>query len=70
MGRSPWRYVALLAVFVIGVLAGVYGFAMLVLLRDLDVALAQAAGGLALVAWVIFHPARVPEHAQLGHSRR
>lgn len=58
------KHLGLLAVLGAGMLAAVYGVAMLVLLRDPDVNSVQAAGGFALVAWVIFHPARVPEDAR------
>ncbi len=46
-------------VFLSGLLAGVSGVALLVLDLDEPFAGPAAAGGLALVAWVIFHPQRV-----------
>ena len=59
--RSPAKYLGLLAVFATGVVAAVYGFARLALLHDIDGASVVAILGLALVAWVIFHPARLPD---------
>ena len=59
------KHLALLAVFGAGLVAAVFGFVRLVLVQDLDVASVQAAGGLSLVAWVIFHPARVPEDVRV-----
>jgi hypothetical protein len=58
MGASPEKHVGLWMVFMLGVLAGVYGFVLVLLERNVEPAVALAAGGLALVAWVIFHPAR------------
>jgi hypothetical protein len=51
------KHVGLWLVFSLGVLAGVYGV-VLVLLGTVEPSLALAAGGLSLVAWTIFHPAR------------
>jgi ABC-type uncharacterized transport system permease subunit len=45
-------------VFLSGLLAGVAGVALLVLDMDEPFAAPSTAGGLALVAWVIFHPLR------------
>lgn len=45
-------------VFLSGLLAGVSGVALLVLDVDEPFAGPATAGGLALVAWVIFHPRR------------
>ena len=45
-------------VFVSGLLAGVSGVALLVLGLDEPFAASATAGGLALVAWVVFHPRR------------
>lgn len=61
--RSPAKYLGLLAVFATGVVAAVFGFARLALLHDIDGAAPAAVLGLALVAWVIFHPARVSEES-------
>jgi hypothetical protein len=58
MGAAPEKHLGLWLVFVSGVLAGVYGIVLILLERHVDEAVAVAAGGLALVAWVIFHPAR------------
>lgn len=52
------KHLGMLLVFAAGLVAAVYGVSMLVLVRDFDVALAQAVGGLVLVVWVILHPAR------------
>lgn len=64
MAGASLKHLGMLLVFAVGFAAAVYGVAMLVLLRDLDSASVQAAGGLALVGWVIFHPARAPEGAR------
>jgi hypothetical protein len=50
-------------VLLAGIAAGVWGFSLLVLGRNESEALAAAACGLALVAWVIFHPARRGQRA-------
>jgi hypothetical protein len=55
---APQKYLGLWLVFSFGVLAGVYGVVLVLLERDVEPAVALAAGGLGLVAWVIFHPAR------------
>ena len=47
-----------MAVLVAGIAAATWGIALLVLDRNDAVAIVAAACGLALVAWVIFHPAR------------
>lgn len=65
MAGASLKHLGMLVVFAAGFAAAVYGVAMLVLLRDPDTASAQAAGGLALVAWVIFHPAREAEGASV-----
>jgi hypothetical protein len=65
MGSAPEKHVAILLVFLAGLCGAVYGFFQLVLSHDYDFAAPQAAGGLALIAWVLFHPARVPESASL-----
>ena len=52
-------YVGLGVVFVSGVVAAVAGVALLLLEQHLGVGAAEAAGGFTLLAWVIFHPARV-----------
>lgn len=57
------KHVALWLVFLAGLGTAVYGVYLLLGLRHLEAASLQAAGGLALIAWVIFHPARVPEDA-------
>jgi len=57
----PWiaaQLAAVWLVFLSGVLAGVSGVALLVLDVDEPFAAPATAGGLALVAWVIFHPRR------------
>ena len=58
MGPAPEKHIALWTVFFAGVLAAVYGFYLLLGLHHLALASAQAAGGLSLIAWVMFHPAR------------
>ena len=58
------KYVALWLVFFSGVLAGVYGLVMILLERHVGQAAAETAGGLCLIAWVIFHPARASEGAR------
>ena len=55
------KHLGLLAVFATGLVAAVFGFARLALLQDYDASSVDAVLGLALVAWVIFHPARQPE---------
>jgi hypothetical protein len=57
------KHVALWLVFLAGLGAAIYGVYLLLGLRHVELAAAQVGGGLALVAWVIFHPARVPEDA-------
>lgn len=57
------KHVGLWLVFGAGVLAGVYGIVMFLLARPEAPAAVETAGGLVLVAWVIFHPARAPERA-------
>jgi hypothetical protein len=52
------KHVGLWLVFSLGVLAGVYGVVLVLLGRTVEPSLALAAGGLSLVAWTIFHPAR------------
>ena len=59
MPQAVVKHVALWLVFLVGLSAAVYGFYLLVGLRHVEFAAVQSAGGLALVAWVIFHPARV-----------
>lgn len=59
------KYVGLWLVFVSGVLAGIYGIVMLLLERHVGPAAVETAGGLGLIAWVIFHPARVPNGARI-----
>jgi hypothetical protein len=61
MRGAPEKHIGLWLVFTSGVLAGVYGIVLILLEQHVDVAAAVAAGGLALVAWVIFHPARAAE---------
>lgn len=58
------KHVALWLVFAAGIAAAVYGIYLLVGLRDLAQASLETVGGLALVAWVLFHPARVPEESR------
>jgi hypothetical protein len=52
-------HLGLWLVFSLGVLTGVYGVVLFLIGHDAEPAVALAAGGLSLVAWVIFHPARV-----------
>jgi hypothetical protein len=59
------KYVGLWLVFCSGLLAGVYGLVMILLERHVGPAAAETVGGLCLIAWVIFHPARVPERARI-----
>jgi hypothetical protein len=63
MGGALEKYVGLWLVFASGLLAGIYGFVMLLLEHHVGSAAAEAIGGLGLIAWVIFHPARAPERA-------
>lgn len=63
MRGAPEKYAAMGLVFAAGLCAAVYGVVMLVLSRHVGPAAAQAAGGLALIGWVIFHPARAAEPA-------
>ena len=58
MRSAGAKLAAVLLVLLAGISAGVAGFALLVLGRDAEFSLAAAACGLALVAWVILHPAR------------
>ncbi|MGD0715505.1 MAG: hypothetical protein ABSB24_15160 [Gaiellaceae bacterium] len=56
---AAWaQLLAVRLTFLSGVLAGVAGVALLVLDLDEPFAAPATAGGLALVAWVIFHPRR------------
>ena len=52
------RHVGLWLVFSLGVLAGIYGVVLFLLGHSVEPSLALAAGGLSLIAWTIFHPAR------------
>ncbi len=63
--RAPEKHVALWLVFLAGAAAAVLGVTQLLLMRHLGTAGAETVLGLVLLAWVIFHPARVPEDAQL-----
>lgn len=65
MRGAPEKYVAISLVFLAGVAAAVYGVFLLLTDRHVETASLEAAGGFALLAWVIFHPARVPEHPGL-----
>jgi hypothetical protein len=58
MRAAPEKLVALWLVFSLGVLAGVYGVVLFLLGHTVEPSLALAAGGLSLVGWTIFHPAR------------
>jgi hypothetical protein len=58
MPQALEKHLALWTVFVSGLGAAVYGIYLLVGLRHVGLAAVQAAGGLALIAWVMFHPAR------------
>jgi ABC-type uncharacterized transport system permease subunit len=56
---AAWaRLLAVRLTFLSGVLAGIAGVALLVLDVDEPFAAPATAGGLVLVAWVIFHPRR------------
>jgi hypothetical protein len=62
--RGVWqKHLGLWLVFALGVAAGVWGVYLLVGDRSVVQGAVEAAGGLALVAWVFFHPARVAESA-------
>jgi hypothetical membrane protein len=63
VGAAPEKYLGLSLVFLAGVLAGVYGIVMFLLARESGPAIAETLGGFALLAWVIFHPARAVERA-------
>jgi hypothetical protein len=58
MTAAPEKHIGLWLVFSLGVLAGIYGVVLFLLGRTIEPSLALAAGGLSLVAWTIFHPAR------------
>jgi sugar phosphate permease len=58
VSQAVEKHLALWLVFAAGVGASVYGFYLLFGLREVELATAQAAGGMALIAWVMFHPAR------------
>jgi len=58
MPRAVAQLATVWLVLLSGVLAAVSGVALLVLDVDEPFAAPAAAGGLALVAWVIFHPRR------------
>lgn len=64
MRPAPEKHAALWLVFAAGVAAAVWGVYLLLGLRDLAQASLETAGGLGLIAWVMFHPARVPEEAR------
>jgi hypothetical protein len=64
MAQAPEKHLALWLVFAAGLVASVYGVYQLLGLRNVGLGAAQAAGGLALIAWVIFHPARAPENVR------
>jgi len=59
MRSAGAKLAAVFLVLLAGISAGVAGVAQLVLDRNEPFALAVAACGLALVAWVTFHPARL-----------
>jgi hypothetical protein len=59
MRSAGAKLAAVFLVLLAGISAGVAGFALLVLDFDEPFAVTAAACGLALVAWVFFHPARV-----------
>jgi hypothetical protein len=59
MSSAAAQFATVWLVFVSGVLAAVAGVALLVLDQDEPFAAPATAGGLALVAWVIFHPRRL-----------
>jgi len=58
MPRAAAQLATVWLVLLSGVLAAVSGVALLVLDVDEPFAAPATAGGLALVAWVIFHPRR------------
>jgi hypothetical protein len=64
MRQALAKHLGIPIVFVTGVLAAIHGVVLIVLLRLLTLASLEAAGGFVLVAWVIFHPARVPDDAR------
>jgi hypothetical protein len=59
MRSAGAKLAAVFLVLLAGISAGVTGVALLVLDFDEPFALTAAACGLALVAWVILHPARL-----------
>jgi hypothetical protein len=62
--RSDWRkHLGLWLVFAAGVVFGVVGVYFVVRDQNLARGIAEAVGGLALVAWVLFHPARLADSA-------
>lgn len=61
MRGAPEKIAGMWLVLLAGIGGAIYGVALLALSRHVDIAAGQAACGLALIAWVIFHPTRVPE---------
>ncbi len=59
MRSAGAKLTAVLLVLLAGISAGVAGVALLILDRNEPFALAATACGLALVGWVLLHPARV-----------
>jgi hypothetical protein len=55
---APEKHVGLWLVFSLGALAAVYGVVLFLLGTTVEPSLGLAAGGLSLVAWAIFYPAR------------
>jgi divalent metal cation (Fe/Co/Zn/Cd) transporter len=64
MRSAGAKLAAVFFVLFAGISAGVAGVALLVLDRSEPFALAAAACGLALVAWVMLHPARLAAERQ------
>ena len=62
--RADWRkHLGLWLVFATGVVFGVAGVYLVVRNESLATGIVEAVGGLALVAWVMFHPARLADSA-------
>lgn len=70
MRSAGAQLAAVSLVLLAGIFAGVSGVALLVLDRHEAFALTATACGLALVAWVMFHPARVATDPGKPNSER
>ncbi|MBV8258448.1 MAG: hypothetical protein JO073_11590 [Actinobacteria bacterium] len=65
--RSVWqKHLGLWLVFAAGVVFGVVGVYLVVRDESMAIGIVEAVGGLGLVAWVLFHPARVADGARVG----